>query len=91
MLPRSSPNGGARCISITMGSCGALLYENQQFQRLPAFPAVSIDTTGVGDAFNGALAASIADSQPLAQAATFASAFASLVVGCKGSLKIPER
>lgn len=78
---------GARCIIITMGSRGALLYENQQFQHIPAFPAVSIDTTGAGDAFNGALAASIADGQPLMQAATFAS----LAVEREGASNMPER
>ncbi len=82
---------GARCIIITMGSRGALLYENQQFQHIPAFPAVSIDTTGAGDAFNGALAASIADGQSLVQAATFASAFASLAVEREGASNMPER
>jgi ribokinase len=80
---------GARRVIITMGSHGALIYDNQQFQHIPAFPALSVDTTGAGDAFNGALAAAIADGQTLAQAATFASAFASLAVEREGASNMP--
>ncbi|MEN3751957.1 ribokinase [Mangrovibacter sp. SLW1] len=80
---------GAKRVIITMGSRGALIYDNQQFQHIPAFPALSVDTTGAGDAFNGALAAAIADGQTLAQAATFASAFASLAVEREGASNMP--
>ncbi|WP_230492504.1 ribokinase [Martelella alba] len=82
---------GARCVIITLGARGALLYENKHFIHIPAFPALSVDTTGAGDAFNGALAASLADKQPLAQAATFASAFASLAVEREGAANMPDR
>ncbi|MCV9879412.1 ribokinase [Brenneria izbisi] len=81
---------GARCVIITMGARGALLFEGNQFQHIPAFPALSIDTTGAGDAFNGALAAAIANGQTLLQAATYASAFASLAVEREGAANMPE-
>ncbi|PWC11718.1 ribokinase [Brenneria roseae subsp. americana] len=81
---------GARCVIITMGARGALLLEGKQFQHIPAFPALSIDTTGAGDAFNGALAAAIANGQNLVQAATYASAFASLAVEREGAANMPE-
>jgi sugar/nucleoside kinase (ribokinase family) len=48
---------GAKKVLITMGSRGALLLDNKQFSHIRAFPAVTVDTTGAGDAFNGALAA----------------------------------
>ena len=80
---------GASRVIITMGSRGALLYDTQQFQHIPAFPALSVDTTGAGDAFNGALAAAIASGQSLAQAATFAAAFASLAVEREGASNMP--
>ncbi|MGL9734940.1 MAG: PfkB family carbohydrate kinase [Symbiopectobacterium sp.] len=47
---------GAKRVIITMGSRGALLYDGHQFQHIPAFPALGVDTTGAGDAFNGASA-----------------------------------
>ncbi|WP_312839151.1 PfkB family carbohydrate kinase, partial [Pantoea piersonii] len=49
-----------------------------------------IDTTGAGDAFNGALAAGIANGQSLVQAATYASAFASLAVEREGASNMPD-
>lgn len=82
---------GARRVIITMGSRGALLLDNQQFHHIPAFPALSVDTTGAGDAFNGALAAALAQGQSLLQAATWASAFAALAVEREGASNMPDR
>jgi len=81
---------GAQRVIITMGSRGALILDGNQFQHIPAFAALSVDTTGAGDAFNGALAASIAKGQSLAQAATYASAFASLSVEREGAANMPD-
>jgi len=73
-----------------MVSRGALLLDGNQFQHIPAFPALRVDTTGAGDAFNGALASSIATGQSLIQAATYASAFASLAVEREGASNMPD-
>ncbi|TCV96617.1 ribokinase [Biostraticola tofi] len=81
---------GAERVIITMGSRGALILDNQQFQHIPAFPALSVDTTGAGDAFNGAFAAALAGGQAIAQAATYASAFASLAVEREGAANMPD-
>lgn len=81
---------GAKKVLITMGSRGALLLDNRQFSHIRAFPAVTVDTTGAGDAFNGALAASLAAGNSLVQAATWASAFASLAVELEGASNMPE-
>ncbi|RLM25167.1 ribokinase [Brenneria alni] len=81
---------GAKKVIITMGSRGALILDGQQFQHIPAFPALSIDTTGAGDAFNGAFAAATANGQSTAQAATYATAFASLAVEREGASNMPE-
>lgn len=82
---------GARQIIITMGSRGALLFDGQQFQHIPSFKALSVDTTGAGDAFNGAFVAALAAGQSAVQAATFASAFASLAVEREGAANMPSR
>lgn len=81
---------GARRVIITMGARGAMILEGSQFQHIPAFPALSVDTTGAGDAFNGAFAAAIATGQTIAQAATYAAAFASLAVEREGASNMPQ-
>ena len=82
---------GAQRVIITMGARGALLFDAPHCHVIPAFPALSVDTTGAGDAFNGALAAALAQGQPLLQAATWASAFASLAVEREGASNMPKR
>jgi len=82
---------GAKRVIITMSSRGALILDNGQFQHIPAFPALSVDTTGAGDAFNGAFAAALASGQTIAQAATYAAAFASLAVEREGASNMPDQ
>ncbi len=81
---------GVPQVIITLGSQGALLYQNKQFQLIHPFPALCVDSTGAGDAFNGALAAALADGRPLLQAATYACAFASLAVELEGASNMPS-
>lgn len=81
---------GAKRVIITMSSRGALILDNGQFQHIPAFPALSVDTTGAGDAVNGAFAAALASGQTIAQAATYAAAFASLAVEREGASNMPD-
>lgn len=71
---------GAKQIIITMGAKGSLLSDHAIKTWIPCFPANPVDTTGAGDAFNGALAAQIANGQDIKQAALFSSAFAAVSV-----------
>lgn len=81
---------GVKTVIITMGNQGALIYENQRFYEVSAFPAVAVDTTGAGDAFTGALTAAIASGQSVRWAATYACAFASLAVEREGAANMPS-
>ncbi|AHF77402.1 Putative ribokinase [Sodalis praecaptivus] len=81
---------GVKNVLITLGSQGVLLAENGHVTHLPAFPAVVVDTTGAGDSFNGALAASLANGKDLLQAAHYAAAFASLAVEREGAANMPS-
>ncbi len=63
---------GARNVIITLGASGALLSEHGVKSPIPCFPSHPRDTTGAGDAFNGALAARLACGEPLQAAARFA-------------------
>lgn len=77
---------GAKQVIITLGAQGSLLSDRDSKQWIPCFPAIPVDTTGAGDAFNGALAAQIASGKTVKQAAMFGSAFASVSVEHLGAV-----
>jgi ribokinase len=73
-------------VLITLGADGALLLEpGGEPVRLPATKVDVVDTTGAGDTVNGALAAELAASRPLAGAARFALAAAALSTTAEGA------
>ncbi|MFM2479188.1 ribokinase [Celerinatantimonas sp. MCCC 1A17872] len=76
---------------ITLGANGVVSNDNGKTQYWPAFKAVSVDTTGAGDSFNGALAAALSAGQRLSQAVKFAAAFASLAVEQEGASAMPDK
>lgn len=82
---------GVAALIITLGTQGALLSMNGETTLIPACRATPVDTTGAGDAFNGALAARLAAGATLIQAARFASAYAAVCVERPGAAaSMPE-
>ncbi|KES16119.1 Sugar kinase, ribokinase family [Gilliamella apis SCGC AB-598-P17] len=81
---------GIQTVIITLGSKGSLIYDGKHHQHIKPFLAVPVDTTGAGDAFNGAFCASLAKGETLYQAAVYASAFASLAVEREGASNMPS-
>lgn len=74
---------GVKTPIITLGAQGAYLY---QHGLVPAFDAGPvIETTGAGDAFNGALATALAEGQPANLAVRFGCATATLAVTRAGT------
>ena len=76
---------GVGAVLITLGSEGLYLAASGLRERLPAFTVKAEDTTGAGDAFNGALAVALAEQQPLHEAARFAAAAAAISVTRRGA------
>lgn len=83
---------GAGAAIVTLGERGAVLSSGESEAHVPAFtvPRV-VDTTGAGDAFNGALAVALAERQPLPEAVRFASAAAALSVTAPGAANAMPR
>lgn len=79
-------------IILTMGAGGALIIDRDGFTHFPARAATVVDTTGAGDAFCGALAASLSEGRPLRDCMSVAIATASIVVGRLGAgVAMPHR
>ena len=71
---------GVNIAILTLGADGALLATREGMQVIPAYQVKVVDTTGAGDAFNGALAVAVAEGRSLVDAVTFANAAAALQV-----------
>lgn len=76
---------GPAAALITLGAQGAYYADKKQSFSLRAFPVKVVDTTAAGDAFNGAFAASLAESLPLREAVRRALAVAALCVTRRGA------
>ncbi|MEV0869513.1 ribokinase [Brachybacterium paraconglomeratum] len=84
---------GIASVVLTLGAQGSLVADADGIQRIPAAPVSSVDTTGAGDAFIGALAVGLARGESLPRAARFASrvgSFAATGEGAQPSYPGPE-
>lgn len=83
---------GARTVVLTLGENGALADGPEGRIHVPALPVTPVDTTGAGDAFNGALAVALTERRPLAEALAFANAAAGLACTRRGAQpSLPRR
>lgn len=80
---------GVKNVIITLGKEGCWYFNGVQHRYFPSFTAVNIDTSGAGDAFNGAFAARIAAGDNVETAIIYANAFASLAVEREGASNMP--
>ncbi len=76
---------GATHAVITLGERGVLADGPAGRLHAPAFEVAAVDTTGAGDAFNGALAVALAERRPLVEALRFANATAALACTRRGA------
>jgi len=84
---------GAGAVIVTLGAQGALLVTAEGAHPVaPRTAGPVVETTGAGDAFNGALAAALAEGRALADAADVAAAAAALCVTRPGTARaMPAR
>lgn len=72
---------GVKAVIITLGKAGCFLYDGtDEGELIASFPVKAVDTTGAGDAFNGAFTAFITDGYQLREAVIRANAVAALAV-----------
>jgi ribokinase len=72
-------------VVVTVGADGALLAQGDALEHIPAPAVEAVDTTGAGDAFNGALACALAGGAALADAVREAVAVAARSVRTRGA------
>lgn len=78
VLARALKARGARGVVITLGAKGALYLQGDRSVTAPPPSVTPMDTTGAGDAFNGALAWALATGRQLAEAVEWANAAGAL-------------
>ncbi|MGH9353570.1 MAG: carbohydrate kinase family protein, partial [Terriglobia bacterium] len=76
VLPLVVKEYGTRVCGMTLGKDGALLYSEGQFVYSPGFVVETVDTTGAGDVFHGALIHGLLTGWPLPRILDFSNAMA---------------
>ena len=76
---------GVRNVVITMGKAGAFVMNAEKKAFIKSIQVDAIDTTGAGDAFNGAFATALAEGKDIFEAAGFANAAGALSVTKSGT------
>jgi ribokinase len=84
---------GPRHVVITLGARGAFLLSSEVAEHISAFQAGTVvDTTGAGDAFNGAFAVGLSEGMSFVEAARFGCAAAGVSVTRPGTARsMPAR
>lgn len=76
---------GVKKVIIKRGRHGAYSFDGQTVLEQPAFPVTAVDTVAAGDAFNGSLAAALAEGLPFATALQWGCAGGAIAVTRAGA------
>ncbi len=76
---------GAGAVVVTCGARGAVMSLRKGASHIPGILVGTIDSTGAGDAFNGALASAMAEGMPLETAIEVANAAGALATTTRGA------
>ena len=80
-------HSGVRTAVVTLGSKGALVFENGAMHVVPAFPTAAVDRTGAGDAFLGAFVAARLFGAPTPDAILRGAAAGAITVSQRGAFE----
>lgn len=83
--PARALSVGGRCVIVKKGEAGALLVDGDREYAWPAPRVRVVDSTGAGDAFNGALAVALAEGKTIENAGRFAVTTGTLCVTRHGA------
>lgn len=76
---------GAKSVVLTLGRKGCIMKNESEYHVIPAFKVKSIDSTGAGDTFCGALAAGLNKGRSWKDSLIFASAASAICVTRMGA------
>lgn len=76
---------GVKNVIVTMGDKGALYCNEFGYEHMRPYQVIAVDTTAAGDAYAGAIAASLAEGKTLLASMDFAAAAAGLSVTKQGA------
>jgi len=82
-------HGGLGTVVLTRGAEGAVVSRGKEATYVPAFSMEAVDSTGAGDAFNGALACALAEGLPIevsVEMAVAAGALATTGLGAQAAM-----
>ena len=83
---------GPKIVVIKLGADGCLVVTRDQVVRSPGFRVTPVDTTGAGDAFDGAFAVGLLEEWTIEKTAEFANAVGALTTLKKGAVApLPRR
>jgi 2-dehydro-3-deoxygluconokinase len=83
---------GPRIVAIKLGAEGCVVGTDKKMVRVPGFRVTPIDTTGAGDAFDGAFTVGLLEGWELEETAEFANAVGALTTLGKGAVEpLPRR
>jgi 2-dehydro-3-deoxygluconokinase len=83
---------GSRVVIVTMGGAGAFVFSDRLREFISAYPAKTVDASGAGDAFTGALLSELAAGRELIKACHFGAAAAAISTTGHGAVSaLPRR